>query len=140
MQTFLPYPSFALSADCLDYKRLGKQRVETKQILSAMNSSGGWSNHPATRMWCGYRNALLLYGLEICRSWRAMGYNDSLLPEFEQQLDDINWEIQFPHWLGDPEFHRSHQSNLLRKLPEHYGQFGWRVADNLPYIWPTGKE
>lgn len=33
MQTFLPYPDFALSAKVLDNKRLGKQRLEAKQIL-----------------------------------------------------------------------------------------------------------
>ena len=33
MQTFLPYPDFVKSAQCLDYRRLGKQRVEAKQIL-----------------------------------------------------------------------------------------------------------
>ncbi|MFN7881952.1 MAG: pyrimidine dimer DNA glycosylase/endonuclease V, partial [bacterium] len=33
MQTFLPSPSFAESARILDNKRLGKQRVECKQIL-----------------------------------------------------------------------------------------------------------
>lgn len=33
MQTFLPYANFEASAKVLDYKRLGKQRVEAKQIL-----------------------------------------------------------------------------------------------------------
>ena len=33
MQTFLPYPDFKQSAACLDYRRLGKQRVEGVQIL-----------------------------------------------------------------------------------------------------------
>ena len=32
MQTFLPSPRFAESARCLDSARLGKQRVEAKQI------------------------------------------------------------------------------------------------------------
>ena len=36
MQTFLPYPSFTRSLACLDNKRLGKQRVEAKQILMAL--------------------------------------------------------------------------------------------------------
>ena len=36
MQTFLPYPDFKKSASCLDYKRLGKQRVEGLQILNAI--------------------------------------------------------------------------------------------------------
>jgi pyrimidine dimer DNA glycosylase len=33
MQTFLCEPNFAETAKCLDYRRLGKQRVEAKQIL-----------------------------------------------------------------------------------------------------------
>lgn len=33
MQTFLPYPDFELSVRALDNRRLGKQRVEAKQIL-----------------------------------------------------------------------------------------------------------
>ncbi len=33
MQTFLPYQDFTETAKCLDYRRLGKQRVEAKRIL-----------------------------------------------------------------------------------------------------------
>lgn len=33
MQTFLPYPDLLKSVQCLDNKRLGKQRVEAMQIL-----------------------------------------------------------------------------------------------------------
>ena len=36
MQTFLPYKSFVKSLNCLDNKRLGKQRVEAMQILNAI--------------------------------------------------------------------------------------------------------
>lgn len=36
MQTFLPENTFSLSAACLDNKRLGKQRVEAKQILMTL--------------------------------------------------------------------------------------------------------
>lgn len=35
MQSFLPFPDFARSANCLDRQRLGKQRVEAKQISLA---------------------------------------------------------------------------------------------------------
>ncbi len=35
MQTFLPFPCFTESAKALDNKRLGKQRVETLQLLKA---------------------------------------------------------------------------------------------------------
>ncbi len=36
MQTFLPFSDYALSAQALDNKRLGKQRVETLQILQVL--------------------------------------------------------------------------------------------------------
>ena len=36
MQTFLPVADFVESARMLDYKRLGKQRVEGMQLLNAM--------------------------------------------------------------------------------------------------------
>jgi len=42
-----------------------------------------------------------------------------------------------PLWLGNEELHASHRSNLLRKAPLWYGQFGWTEPDDLPYIWPV---
>lgn len=36
MQTFLPHPSFVVSVRCLDWRRLGKQRVEGRQMQSAI--------------------------------------------------------------------------------------------------------
>ena len=42
-----------------------------------------------------------------------------------------------PLWLGDPTFHASHRSNLLRKDPVFYGKHGWSEPTDLPYVWPT---
>ena len=43
MQTFLPYSSFYQSARVLDRQRLGKQRVETLQILKSLSDpTYGW--------------------------------------------------------------------------------------------------
>ena len=128
MQTFLPESDFAASARCLDYKRLGKQRVETYQILK-----GSWPHHPASKMWVGHRDALMAYGMEMCREWIRRGYKDNCMKYFENH----NPEYVMPDWFGLPEFHASHRSNLLRKHPEHYSQFGWEEPDNLPYVWPT---
>jgi len=36
MQTFLPYASYAKTAETLDQKRLGKQRVETLQVMQVL--------------------------------------------------------------------------------------------------------
>ena len=38
MQTFLPYESFKQSARVLDWRRLGKQRVEGMQIINAIEA------------------------------------------------------------------------------------------------------
>ena len=76
MQTFLPYPSFAESAACLDSKRLGKQRVEALQIwniVSGKRSTGGWINHPATKMWRGYEKALTEYMNLSIILWKGRG-------------------------------------------------------------------
>jgi hypothetical protein len=40
-----------------------------------------------------------------------------------------------PSVIGNKKFHDSHKSNLLRKDPEHYGQFGWSVPTDLEYMW-----
>lgn len=139
MQTFLPYPNFVSSAKVLDTKRLGKQRVECKQILLAhFYPDYGWQNHPATNMWRGYSLALARYSLDICIEWRFRGYQDSLLPWFTEFLENNSQhEPQLPPWLGDYNFHASHRGNLMRKNPNYYGKFCWDESPTLPYVWPV---
>ena len=78
MQTFLPVADFADSARLLDSPRLGKQRVETLQILRAIELPDyGWANHPAVLMWRGRTPALVAYGLAMARVWQDRGFADS---------------------------------------------------------------
>lgn len=135
VNTFLPVPDFKETAQLLDYKRLGKQRVETWQILTALTTNTkGWRNHPATLMWEGYEPALIKYGIAICKEWIKRGYNDTMLPRF-QELDNWN-NPDMAWWLGNKNFHKSHQSNLKRKDPIYY-QFN--VPDDLPYLWANNE-
>jgi len=120
----------------LDNKRLGKQRVEAYQILrTLLGHSKGWINHPAVKMWKGYERSLADYGLTVCDEWKQRGFKDTLRGKFNHYLDQD--EYPEPEWLGDKQLHASHRSNLLRKDPKHYGQFGWKEPDDLPYFWPT---
>lgn len=138
MQTFLPYPDFYASARTLDNRRLGKQRVETLQILNALsNPSYGWQNHPAVKMWRGHIPHLVLYGLAICEEWRKRGFNDTCTAKIAAFLPDDAENAMPPHWLGSEPFHASHRSNLLRKEPSHYRQFHWADGPDLPYVWPS---
>lgn len=139
MQTFLPYANFARSAECLDDKRLGKQRVECLQILrTLLGISLGWENHPAVAMWRGHEFWLIEYGLAICCEWRARGNRDSVREHLLWLDPGMTHGAMPPPWIGDPAFHASHRSNLLRKNPEWYGKFGWAEGPDLPYVWPVG--
>ncbi len=149
MQTFLPYPDFAACARALDTRRLGKQRVEALQIVRALLQPGyGWRHHPAVLMWKGYEEALGRYGVEVCREWRGRGFADTCEPKILADLallgidrvrgqDELAAAGALPPWLGDPGFHRSHQSSLLRKDPEHYAPHFPGIPDDLDYVWPV---
>ena len=139
MQTFLPYPDFARSAACLDYRRLGKQRVEAKQILNALaDPAYGWQHHPAVQMWRGHDMALACYGWWVCREWRMRGYQDTLFGWFNQiYISGSIYTIHKPSWCGDGRFHASHRAALLAKDPAHYSQFGWTETPAINYWWPT---
>ena len=148
MQTFLPYANFTDSANCLDNKRLGKQRVECLQILRTLvGQSNGWANHPAVKMWQGYETALTNYAIAVCNEWTNRGFKDTckgkiidLWISFRSAMSSLGVRLANetnPPWLGESAFHESHQSNLLRKDPKWYGRFGWEVSNDLPYYWPS---
>ena len=144
MQTFLPLPDLRASLEVLDDKRLGKQRVETFQILRALTwPRYAWKNHPAVRMWRGFVPALVAYGVVNCDVWTARGYADTVRGSLlgwtggaEPDWERLRERGQLPPWLGVPELHVSHQSALVRKDPEHYRAHFPDVPDDLPYWWP----
>jgi hypothetical protein len=140
MQTFLPYKDFAQTASILDRQRLGKQRVETLQIIkSLVTPNYGWKNHPAVRMWRNYEFELVVYGIAICKEWISRGYKDTCLDKLMALADKNPWiSIEIPDFIGNEEFHKSHRSNLLRKAPEFYGLlFEQGLKNNLEYVWPV---
>ena len=143
MQTFLPFSQFDRSAQVLDRQRLGKQRVEVKQLLNSTwlvenGRSGGWTSHPATQMWVGCRDLLTRYGIVICDEWARRGYVDNIGKELRELLN-MGLSKGVPTWLGDERLHSSHRARLLDKEPDWYGQFGWTEEPCGPegYWWPT---
>lgn len=136
MQTFLPYPNFVASAMCLDNKRLGKQRVEGRQIQNALQSGGGWANHPATRMWEGHVTALMAYTDACIREWIRRGFENNM-PLMLDPKTPYFLDIDMPPWLGCDRFHASHRAALLFKDFEWYSQFGWDEDPVYDYVWPS---
>ncbi len=152
MQTFLPYADFEASARALDLKRLGKQRVETIQVVRALTVPGyGWRHHPAALMWKGYEEALGRYGLTVCEVWRERGFDDTCAATIAADLASAGvtgirgyQELQqagaLPPWLFDEAFLLSHRSSLVRKDAEFYRPQFPEVPDDLPYVWPVRKQ
>ena len=126
MNTFLPYPDFKQSAQSLDRQRLGKQRVECKQLLM-----GQFPNHPCSKMWLGFEYQLCEYTKAVCDEWMNRGYQDSVkqwVIDHQSKLSDTG----LPSFIGRDDFHLAQKSNLVRKDPVWYP---WDVPNNLPYLW-----
>ena len=137
MQTFLPYSSFEKSAEALDSKRLGKQRVEGMQILNAIQGKltkkglpyRGWTSHPITVMWRGYTDSLKEYVNCIIREWIKRGYKNTM------SIYEIPDQKETPVWLGNESFHASHRASLLRKDFEYYTKKGWKEVPSPNVLW-----
>jgi len=146
VQTFLPDPGFEASARSLDDRRLGKQRVETFQILRALVwPTYGWKRHPAVAMWRGFVPALVCYGLAMCAEWSRRGFEDTVagrLLEFTEgrvpYRPDLYRDGMLPPWLGDASLHLSHRSRLVAKDEEYYRpRYEPDLPVDLAYVWPT---
>jgi len=147
VQVFIPTADNKMTAKILDYRRLGKQRVECFQILNAIKQrqsndthdgtrTRGWVNHPCTIMWESYPQFLIDYASTICKEWRARGYTDNMLPRFDLLREEFSDNIIVPPWWGNEELHRSHQSRLLQKNFDHYSKwFDNNIPLTLDYIW-----
>src|SRR4051812_38850078 len=141
LQTFLPYADFAASAAVLDDRRLGKQRVETLQILRALvfPSYKGWKNHPATRMWRGFTPALVAYGLDVCAEWSRRGRADAVaqtLVEFSggtaPHVERLRRAGAPPPWLGLGQLPVAPPASPVRQLPRPYPRHFPDRPDDLP--------
>jgi hypothetical protein len=148
MQTFLPYADFGASAAALDDRRLGKQRVETLQVMRALTIPGyGWQHHPVVAMWRGYRPALMSYQDAVCAEWLGRGHVDTcrektyadlgLVPSDAALYEAGTFEV--PPWNADEAVHRSHRSKLVQKDSEFYRPLFGDVADDLDYVWPVAS-
>src|SRR4051812_37862426 len=100
------------------------------QLFNSLTVPGhGYRNHPASKMWQGCEEGIVRYVLTMCEEWTKRGYGDTVAETITTNarerlgLEKIRTQAQLararklPKWLGDPAFHRAHQSNLMRKNP-----------------------
>src|SRR5262249_40485772 len=108
----------------------------------------GYRHHPAAKMWRGSEEALVRYVLTMCDEWTTRGFADTVAEKTTAHaherlgLTKVRTQAQLararklPSWFGDESFHRAHQSNLVRKNPQHYRELFGDVAEDLEYVWP----
>lgn len=138
--TFITSSNLKKCAKNLDQKRLGKQRVEAKIILDTIlnqnnNNTKGWKNHPSTKMWMDYPDALKVYYNTMVKEWINRGYENNM------KLYDVDPDVvEWPWWFFWRPLHLSHRASLIRKNPEYYEQIfklNKKEEDylKLGYIW-----
>lgn len=141
LNTFVLSVDHHVTADLLDRQRLGKQRVEAKQIINILehfdntqDNKKAWFNHPVCQMWIGYTEHLKKYFNIISGEWVARGYKHNM---GFYAVDEEKSEA--PYWIAWPELRYSHMASLFRKDPrEYWGRFEFPCAYNeFGYVWPT---
>ena len=146
--TFIVSEDFETTAKALDNKRLGKQRLEARQILDKCEylNIHGWDkekykgtkyasyvNQPVLLMWKDHTSALRLYYNAIVKEWMARGFENNMpLLAHKPRLVNGKYKrtivmegapvpkVEMPPWLTWKPFLWSHMAALLRKNPKYY--------------------
>ena len=136
MQTFLPYQNFVRSVQSLDNQRLGKQRIEAKQLINILDgghTTSGWKNHPALKMWVGHTNSLKYYCNCCIDEWISRGFKNTM------EKYDVDHQNEDPWWIGNEDFHRAMRARLIAKDRDYYlPKFpGDENFNGGKYFWPV---
>lgn len=144
MQVFLPEYTFEKSAKVLDYKRLVKQLLEGRQIMSvlAQESPGrAWRNHPAVRMFEGHEHDLYDYLTAIRDEMDVRGYkwqNNWAVIEDTFARNFAEEDYVPAEWIEDPTvFDRviiTHRGRLWQKDPMHYASYEEEGNTFMDYV------
>lgn len=126
LRTWLPFPDFRLSVQCLADVELKAVRLSAMRLLRCIESGRTPACPSDISLWDGYGEALSLYGFLACTEARVRGYPCKLRPFFARRLPKGDFDL--PQWVGDPAVHTAHKVELLRRRPQHYGLL-WPEVD-----------
>lgn len=116
MQVFMPYKSIIESVRCLDYRRLGKQRIEIKYMLEMLYGMWAYRKHPVVEMWEDYYVFLeIIYSASV-REWISRGHTNTLPIE----LEFVTGPVVLPPWLEDYTY--QYKGLLLYKDYDYYSK------------------
>lgn len=144
VNTFVTSNSVSECASNLDNKRLGKQRVEAKQIIDCIESklTKGFGNHPATLMWKDHIIGLKYYCNAMIKEWKSR--KNSKGEPFKNTMEIYELDIKdekeiMPWWFYCKQLQLTHKCSLLRKNPVYY-KFELTEKEQefmyTGYMWP----
>ena len=155
MQVFLPEKDFYAAAAVLDTKRLVKQLLEGRQLMTLLvgeNKTNAWINHPAKRMFDGHPSALYVYLAAIRYEMQVRGYKwEKNWSEIDRMMRENMQPFSLPKWMHDEYTVQSvvttHRGRLYEKAPELYPQYrieyemykDYVCCDKCTYYWPSHK-
>jgi hypothetical protein len=133
VNTFVTSADVTECARSLDYRRLGKQRVEAYQLhLALTGQRKGWRNHPAAVMWDGFEDALAMYANACIEEWKRRGYRNTM-----EHLPVRSASPEFPPWWNWEPLILSHKASLNRKDSTYYHFDVPADYAALGYVWPS---
>ena len=135
MQVFIVGSIFE-TAQALDKRRLNKQIIECKQIISAMEGSIAWSNHPVVLEYKAYKDWLKIYTFAL-EEYRNGNYDTAEL---------VSDAVMAPEFQTE-EFFNNMKKRLYTKDKNHYKQWeylgetqeNWYFVDGVMRRYVNGK-
>lgn len=129
----------------MDNETLSNQRFDNHILMRALLVSPDdmLEDDPLLLMWHGYEKALLAYHQAICNEWTTnRGFKDPWWDKTRKLFlslhsEPISLPMILPPWLGDADFHISHQSELLRRDEKHYRTWFPGIEIDHICIWPV---
>lgn len=116
MQIYFPLTNGDLSASCLDTQRLKALRSRGRRVLqSLLGMNTYYSDSAGCKDWRGHEWWLGIYIGKVCREYatrmRIIGRTRE--NEIAELVSTRCQDTGLPPWVGNPDYHRAHQSKLV---------------------------
>ena len=120
------------TASVLDKKRLHKQVIECRQILSALEGkSNAWRNHPCTIQYEKHKLWLMLY-MECLASWLEGDKYRALIASCQAHIE------YKPYWHTEDYFDQM-KRRLFTKDSKHYAQWAHLGTSEVNWYFVEGE-
>lgn len=119
IEIYLPYEDFQKSLECMDVRTLGNQRIESFQLIKTLvwdEPKTSYSS-PVEELWKNHTIALVKYYNMSVDLWKEKGFKNTFPKITNFKFPE---EISLPECIGNSNFHRAYQIQLLKENRKHY--------------------